>query len=451
MYSPLSLSEQFDAIQAEIATADGFSALGACIFAGGFSFGMEEAGLHVCGHMELPDLALGAEACKARWPVAVAPLRDGYDHGLKSDMAMGNTWLDFVDRLKHDDTVPDVLYANPPCVAFAGTGKHAGTGDDRMCYTRYCSYELAFRLQPHVWTWELVPGVFTRERSFLDAMAFRARSLGYRCYAFLTTSAIHGGFQDRRRFHFVASKFELDFEGVYDREPDERKASLTLGDALEVVKRARREMADEMKLDPDENNPELLDLLPNDKNLYGGAFTDIMPFCPPGSHLRDVPESIMHDHYRPRGKKWTGRGKPGFGHTRGRMDRPSPNVLGGHTIIHPESDRYLTPRECATVQGFPIDFRFTESTKAYAEIGKGLCTHNASFLGRVIKDALERNIRTVPTKSDEKGHENSWLQAIDWRRRGKKLSIKMPPEDQAEWWNMRHPDVPVPKTLGERA
>ena len=107
-YASLGLSDQFDAIQANIATSDGLSALGACIFAGGFSFGMEEAGFNIAGHLELPDLALGAEACKERWPVAVAPLRDGYAHGSKADMALGNTWLDFVARLREDDTVPDL-------------------------------------------------------------------------------------------------------------------------------------------------------------------------------------------------------------------------------------------------------------------------------------------------------------------------------------------------------
>jgi DNA (cytosine-5)-methyltransferase 1 len=413
----LSTDEQFEAIRAYIAAKSGKpSALGACIFGGGFSMGMEQAGFRVAGHLELPDLALGADVSRQRWPVAVAPLE---------------RWQSFVDGLISDGLVPDVLFANPPCVAYAGTGKHGGSGDARMCYTRYCSYETGLRLKPIVWMWELVPGIFGQERHFLDAMAFRARRDGYRCYAFLTTSSIHGGYQDRRRFHFVASKLELDFEGTFAREPEERRKCKSLGDALDVVVAART----------------TAEPLYNDSNVYKGCFQDIMPFCPPGTHLRDVPSSVMAEHYKPRGQAWSGHTLPGFPHTRGRRDRPSPNVMGGHTIIHPEEDRYLTPRECATIMGFPIDYRFSAGSKAYQEIGRGLCTHNAAFLGRVVLDALVRGVRTVPTRSTEKGHEESWLQAVDWRTRGDKLSLKYPVEDQAKWWRARHGTEP-PADLG---
>lgn len=439
-FQSLDLTEQFDAIQADIAFGNesgAITAMGACIFGGGFSLGMEDAGLQVVGHLELPDLALGSDVSMQRWPVAVAPLNDDYPHGDKADIALGNTWLAFADRLKRDGHIPRVVYCNPPCVAFAGTGKHEGTADDRMCYTRYCAYELAMRLEPDVWTWELVPGIFSKERGFLNAMAFRAKMKGYRCYAFLTTSAIHGGYQDRRRFHFVASKYELDFDATYAEEPPERTGVCDLQEALWGLDVERTRVAQEQmnRGMTDEPPSPRLGLLPNDTNLYRGAFNDIFPFVPPGSHVRDLSDDIMHANYRPNGRPWPGSGRPGFAHSRARMDRPCPNVLGGHTIVHPIHDRYLTPRECATVMGFPYHYEFSKGTKAYAEIGKGLCTHNAAFLGRVIKRGLERRIRTVPTLSTEKDQKNSWMQAIDWRNRAKSLSLKMSEKEQKAWFD----------------
>jgi site-specific DNA-cytosine methylase len=319
-------------------------------------------------------------------------------------------------------------------VAFAGSGKHEGACDDRMVYLRRCAYQLGLALEPSIWCWELVPAILTKGRPYLDAMAYRAKMSGYRCYGWLTSSALHGGFQDRRRFHFVASRYDLDFEGVYEREPPERKQSYTLGDALTRTDTYRKFAAQRVG----EVRPLGLE---NDVDLYRGAFRDIMPFCPPGAHLQDVPDQLMEMHYRPRGQKWNGRSRPGFTHTRGRMDRPSPNVLGGHTIIHPEEDRYLTPRECATIMGFPADYRFSPGTKAYAEVGRGLCTHNAAFLGRVLMDGLERNIRTVPHQSD-----GSWMEVIDWRRRAKRLASKPTQPEIAEWWRKRYgtdyPEVP---------
>lgn len=436
-YQGLELHEQFDAIQANLATAgDKFTALGGCIFAGAFSFGMEQAGFDVAGHMEHPDAKLGDEVSRQRWPVALAPMT-------RENSPL--SWLGFADRLVDDGHVPDVFYANPPCVAYAGPGKHEGVLDDRMCFIRYCTYQMALKLQPKVWVWELVPGIVNKDRGFLDAMAFQAKRSGYKCWGFLTTSAIHGGYQDRRRFHFVASKYEIPWEQAYDSEPREDRQSHTLGELLERLAKKRNaahvDQTDELP-DPTDQQFGPLGFLPNDQNTYKGAFQSIMKFCPPGSHLREVSPDIMLEHYKPRGVNWVeGGGVPGFSHTRARLDRPSPNVLGGHTIIHPVLDRYLTPRECASIMGFPEEYEFSKGSKAYQEIGRGLCTHNARFIGRAIRMGLEMGVRAMPSRSDEKEHRDSYMQVVDWRRRGKKLSIKMSADDRRTWLMAQHPDI----------
>lgn len=379
-----------------VSTAVGnFSALGACIFAGAFSLGLEEAGFDVLGHLEFPDLKLGIETSRQRWPVAVA-MPDAHINALMPDMR----GVDF-------------FYANPPCVAYAGTGKHQGTLDTRMCHLRRCTYELAFALEPKVWAWELVPGIFAKDLAFLEAMAFRAGTNGYKCYAFLTSSAIHGGFQDRRRFHFVASKFELDWEAVYAAEPRDRRGWRSLGQAIELAKGA--------------DGPSI---------SGNGAINGLMPFVPPGWHVRDVPASLMRQHYRPSGQEWKDDGGvPGFAHIRGVGNLPSPNVLGGPTIVHPTEDRYLSPREAATVMGFPTWWKLPAShSKAYQEVGRGLCTHNAAFLGQVVMDGLKR---AAPVEAD------GLLHVVDWRNRADRVSFKLPREEVAKWFSARHGFVPA--------
>lgn len=86
--------------------------------------------------------------------------------------------------------------------------------------------------------------------------------------------------------------------------------------------------------------------------------------------------------------------------------------------------------------GFPNDYKFSDGSKAYAEIGRGLCTHNARFLGRVIMDGLQRD---VPVEATPR------LNVVDWRKRVKKMSIKMPPKERGEWFAGRHPDLNVPE------
>ncbi|KKK84238.1 hypothetical protein LCGC14_2785390, partial [marine sediment metagenome] len=243
MYEELGQHESYMAIADRIDEADGFTALGGCVFAGGFTFGMEQAGFNIAGHLEFPELNIGADVSRQRWPVAEGDL---------------NAWIEIAEDLTGNELVPDVFYANPPCSAYCGPGRHGGLQDDIMRYVRHCTYQFAMVLAPPIWCWELVPSIMN-DRGFLDAMAFRASRMGYKCYAFLTTSALHGGYQDRRRFHFVATRVELDFEGVYEMEPSSKKGVRALGQMLSTLKNDRVDKALEdpdCKVSPSDASPE---------------------------------------------------------------------------------------------------------------------------------------------------------------------------------------------------
>jgi site-specific DNA-cytosine methylase len=398
-----------------------FSALGACIFGGGFSHGVEEAGFRVAGHLELPDCDIGSQVSRQRWPVVMAPLNKGYPHHNRVYPRDPTTWFNAVGDLRDNAAIPDFLYMNPPCNAFAQQGSHGGIDAEVMCYTRYC-IDLARKLKPTVWAWELVPGIFDDVkgggRAFLMKMAEAVADEGYQTHLWLTSSALHGGFQNRKRFHFVASRVALDFEGVLGSEPEGRTGYRTLEDALDLVARAD---------DP-----------PNHVGgkLPGGALLDILPYCPPGGYLRELCDDIMREHYRPHGRPWNGTSRAGVTQLRGRRDRTCPVIVGGHTVIHPEKDRFLTIRENATVMGFPLDYKFSNGSKGYAEVGKGLCTHNAAFLARVVHDGLTKGI-PIDTDGTDMAAE-----IVDWRSRAKVPSQASSPGEREAWWVARHPDLP---------
>jgi len=431
VYRSLSVEEQIDAICANLSSRTGFNSLGTQIFGGAFSIGFENAGIEVAGHLEHKSADLGFFPSTQRWPVAVVETQD---------------WNDIAKRIVREGIKPSVCHANTPCVAYAGTGNHEGTKADAMCYLRWFIHKVAMVIQPDVWTWELVPGVWGKDRKWIESIAYRASLKGYKCYAFLTSSAMHGGHQHRKRFHFVASKFDLDFDGVYDREPTYRKCWHPIDNALNQVEAARlSRMSDEDRLEY--TGPAPLGLLKNDTVLTTGSYYGIFPYVPPGSHVRDLPDAVMYEHYRPNGKKWTGRGLPGFAHTRARFGHVSPNVMGGPTIVHPEYDRYLTPREKATIMGFPIDYEFTDSRgTAYAEIGKGLAVQTAEFLGRVIRDGLERSVSVSVSKGAD-------IEVFDWRNgKDKKLKVGklvMSTKDQIQWYVDRFGTNP-PEGFGEK-
>jgi DNA (cytosine-5)-methyltransferase 1 len=393
-----------------IREADGFTALGACIFGGGFSFGIEEAGFTVAGHLELPNLALGSDISSRRWPVLLA-----------SVSGANPSWHTAVDRMKNDNAIPDVLYMNPPCVAYAQQGSHLKMEDDAMDFTRSCC-NLGLLLGPKVWAWELVPGIFdditSGGRAFIDSTAKRAAREGYQTYLFLTSSANHGGFQNRKRFHFIASKVHLDFEAMYAAEPDSRRGFRTLGDALDLIQLLTKTGTVPPNHQVDGKQP-------------GGGLLDILPFCPPGGYLRDVPDEIMQEHYRPYGREWNGKSRAGVTQVRGRRDRPCPVIIGGTSVIHPEEDRFLTVREAATVMGFPMDYEFSATVSSgMSEVGKGLCTHNAAFLGRTLADGLDRAVAVTDISEPV---------VVDWRDRTKVPSMASTQEERDAWFEKRHP------------
>ena len=87
----------------------------------------------------------------------------------------------------------------------------------------------------------------------------------------------------------------------------------------------------------------------------------------PGQWMRDLPEELWHESYKRRafrrvmdGTPTEKRGGAPAGIRRLRADEPSKAITGGalRDFLHPTEHRPLTIRECATLQTFPIDFRF---------------------------------------------------------------------------------------------
>ena len=420
-YQSVPDSQQWDAVFERLAPSELPRALGACIFAGGFTFGVERAGFQIAGHLELPDLTLGACVSRQRWPVVVEPASTH----TQNSVGFAKTWLHRAKELRLTKRVPDFLYCNPPCVAYAMNGKHGGLKDDRMCYVHYCVNLLAAELKPTVWAWELVPGI-TRDREYLEELALNAREQGYQCWGFLTSSALHHAYQARERFHFVASKVELNFVAAYEREPIERKGYQTLGAALELVAREA------------EKGP-----LPNHPFDQTTGFSPLIPYLAPGVTFGRMPPSLWQQHFKPAdGHVWDpskGDKPSGFSCIRGLWGKPCPNIIGGANVVHPIEDRWLTPREAATVMGFPLNYAFTPNGVAYKEIGKGLCTHNAEFLARVVRHGLELDQGVDLAKREP-------LEWVDLRPLISRKEVKRSlfKDEIKEWWQSRHAELPCP-------
>lgn len=373
-----------------------FTAIGLCAFGGGFSIGLEEAGLKVLEHWEFRDLQVGVTAAQHRWPIRFVEV----------DSTRAEVHHPQIDYS------PTVLYGNPPCSAFAMCGRRGGLGDPIVRYIKWHE-EIAADVAPTIYCWELVPQVWSQAEQFVRDMAARWNGRGYHVTVLLTSSALHGGFQDRRRFHFIASKFIIPWDDVSRTSDLNVPPAQMLGVAL-----SRAAMA-----------PDVL------KDLPSSALTPVMAFMPPGTSAKDIPDEYLVAHYKPWGRDWDPSKRPGYSNVRARLDRPCPTLTGGSSVIHPVEDRFLTPREYAVIQGFPLDYWLPGGTESYDVVAKGLCTHTASFLGRAFVKALRLEMR----REDPLGFD-----VIDWRD-----EVKLPPltsteEERAAWWMERHnEDLPA--------
>ena len=395
------LKENHDALAAigdSFRSATAPTALMACGFAGGFGLGAKAAGFRVIGGVESVEAPFAVRTAQQGWNVIVEPQATWVDGRLAAKLkaALGGQ-------------VPDALLMNPPCSAYAKNGKRGGMADPVMCNLHAC-IDLGFTLAPKVWCWELVPGIFESQdgRAFLDGLAQRAAAAGYHSYAFLTTAAIHGGHQRRARFHFIASKVSLDFEATLARQPSERTGWRTVSDAL-------------LGLDP---------LALNNRHVGSGSLDAVLPHVPPGTYVNQVPDSVLAQVYKPRGKQWTpDMGRPGVSRIRAMWDRPSATIVGGPSVVHPDADRFLTVRENARLMGFPDEWEFSEGSKGYEEVGKGLTIHTARFVSEAILDGLKR---AEPVQAEDR------LDVVDFRDRSTAPGLTSDDGFKREWYMARH-------------
>ena len=119
----------------------------------------------------------------------------------------------------------------------------------------------------------------------------------------------------------------------------------------------------------------------------------------PGQTMRDLPPELWHDSYRRRayrrvmdGTPTERRGGAPAGLRRLHPDHPSKAITAAARaeFVHPTEDRFLTLRECATLQTFPEEFRFvgTQSERAVL-IGNAVPPALAEVIAKTLHKELD--------------------------------------------------------------
>lgn len=122
-----------------------------------------------------------------------------------------------------------VVIGGPPCQPYSVSGKQLGADDARDGFRIFIS--AIARIQPEIWIFENVPGVFYRNSDYFDSVVDELKSLNYFVESEVLNAAHFGVPQNRERIFVVGHRRSFYF-------PKRRSTIVTVGDALPTAKRA---------------------------------------------------------------------------------------------------------------------------------------------------------------------------------------------------------------------
>lgn len=291
----------------------------------------------------------------------------------------------------------DVIIGGPPCQGFSSAGMRL-SNDERNSLVRVFS-KLVTRQKPTAFVFENVEGFFTADKGnrVFDLIEPLIES-GYRVHLRKINAANYGVPQHRKRVIVIGG---LGWNPTFP-EPTHRASGApgssrvfkhlppcpNLSDALAIL-------------------PPLMDNTPIgfSSGHYSRTISerDIerIRLLQPGCTMKDLPNELWHDSYRRRayrrvmdGTPTERRGGPPAGLRRLNSDQPSKTITGGaiSEFVHPTENRYLTLRECATIQTFPCDFTFFgTSSKIIIQIGNAVPPRLAEIIASNLKNDLMLN------------------------------------------------------------
>lgn len=324
-------------------------ALGAYIFAGGFTLGVRQH-FDVLAHFE--EGPYGVKTARLNFPEL--PIFVGPEN-----------WP--LDDAKYYGV--DFLYGNSPCAPWSqasGRPMDNWRTDPRVECTRR-HFGLLEQLAPRVWAWESVAATWNKGREFVDELAAAAMRRGYAVTVFLHDAKYLGVPHNRARMMVVAHKVKLTFEA-----PD--WSVIPCGEAL-------RKLNDRGDLHAEAQG-------------YANRIQWLIPHAKQGEDLRTTFNRVMAERgftedTLPRNALGQVKDRPGYLLKRSRADQPANTVM--HDQVHPTEDRLLTLKELAHLCGYPADFELAPPASIVHEYTRAVMPPVAEYVARMVRQSLEAN------------------------------------------------------------
>lgn len=320
--------------------------------AGGLALGLEKAGFHARGLVEIDKYAAATlRENRPKWNVIENDIIKVANEGIRNYIPH-NVEIDFVS-------------GGYPCQAFSYAGHKLGLEDVRGTMFFYFAQIIA-ELNPKVFLAENVKGLSTHDGGkTLQTMIHIFRSLGYRVSWHLVKANDYNVAQKRERIIIVGVRDDIN---IPYRLPKPFEYKPVLRDALKDVPLSEGEK-------------------------YPIKKKKVLEMIPPGGYWRDLPDDIAKEYM---GKSYySGGGRTGMARKIS-WEEPCLTLTCSPAQkqterCHPDEIRPFTVREYARIQSFPDEWNFTGSmSQQYKQIGNAVPVELAKAIGLSIINVLNQ-------------------------------------------------------------
>jgi DNA (cytosine-5)-methyltransferase 1 len=282
----------------------------------------------------------------------------------------------------------DVVVGSPPCQGFSNEG-YKKKEDPRNSLV-WDFFDIVERISPKLWVFENVPGLKRLHKGEIyHLMKKRMARMDYHCMDFFLEASNFGVPQTRDRFFIVGSK-KMPFrapQGEYD-ETMFGLPKRSLWEAISDLPRVPHGERKGLFRYDRRASCEYQKLMRKHSKLVVNHTTQ--------KHSERVLEKISRIPVGGDMSKLVGLYTENQVHYCGgyrRAEKALPSWTAywtrGMTSIHPEQDRFLSPRECARIQSFPDRFVFHGTTiENYTQICNAVPPLLAQAIGREIENHL---------------------------------------------------------------
>ena len=273
-----------------------------------------------------------------------------------------------------------LVCGGPPCQGMSTAG--LGIPDDPRNFLFLEFVRIVQELKPDYIILENVTGmVGKKNKNILDAIMHRFSELGYVISTKVLSAEHYGVPQRRRRTIVVGNKkgYEFKFPNPEFGEKKNLPSYVTVGKVFKNIR--EKDDNNDLKSAKIKNELELkrIKLIPEGSGIR--YHDDEKKYWPKKLWL-DIDWSEVTENHRLREIQYH------------RLDRKnvSPTIMTGrYTYYHPTEDRYLTPREAATIMSFPNDFVFEGSVaQQWRQIGNAVAPLLGKALGKAIFDTNKK-------------------------------------------------------------